>query len=132
MAFLGKEYKQVKDENFEAFLKAVGVPDAEVAKLAQYKPTSKLEKEGDTYVYTTTTPTKTKVVKFTPGVEQDEEIREGLVVKSTYTIDGNVLTQVIKHDDKVSTFKREFNGDQLVVTITANFWDGVCHRYYKA
>ncbi|XP_053617152.1 fatty acid-binding protein 1-like [Plodia interpunctella] len=132
MAFLGKEFKFVKDENFDGFLKSVGLGAEEVAKLSQYRPSTKLEKDGDSYTFTSTSPARTKVVKFKPGVEQDDEIKEGLVVKSTYTVDGNVVTQVIKHEDKVTTFKREYNGDSLKVTITSNFWDGVCNRYYSA
>ncbi|XP_053617153.1 fatty acid-binding protein 1-like [Plodia interpunctella] len=132
MAYLGKEYKFVKEDNFDGFLKAIGVKDEDIAKLAHYKPATKLTKDGDYYVFTFTDPLKTKEVKFKSGVEQDEEIRDGSKVKTTYTVDGNVITQVLKRDDKSATFKREFDGDNLTVTITASQWDGVAHRYYKA
>ncbi|XP_013184011.2 fatty acid-binding protein 1-like [Amyelois transitella] len=131
MAFLGKEYVFEKDENFENFLRAVGVKEEDVAKYAQYRPSTKLEKNGDTYTYTFAAPGRTRAVQFKSGVELDEELREGSTVKSTYTVDGNVVTQVVKRDGKTATFKREYNGDKLIVTATAGHWDGVAKRYYK-
>ena len=45
-----------------------------------------------------------------------------LQIKTTYTIDGNTITQTVRSVNKpergTATFKREYNGDELVVVST--------------
>ncbi|KAJ0173161.1 hypothetical protein K1T71_011337 [Dendrolimus kikuchii] len=53
--------------------------------------------------------------------------------KTTVIVDGNTVTQVSKFPDgKILTFKGEYSGDDLVITLTNSKWDGVAKRYYKA
>ncbi|XP_075983646.1 fatty acid-binding protein 1-like [Anticarsia gemmatalis] len=132
MSFFGKEYKYESEENFGDFLKAVGLPDEEIAKFLQFKPVSKIEQDGDEYVYTTVSPAGTKVTKFKSGVEFEDVIKEGFPIKTTYTVDGNKVTQEINTEKGNATFVREFSDDALVVTITADKWDGTAKRFYKA
>ncbi|KAL0818369.1 hypothetical protein ABMA28_008846 [Loxostege sticticalis] len=132
MAYLGKEFKVVKEENYDEFIKSLQLPEEDTAKYIAYKPTTKLEKDGDTYKSTATTPAGAKVTTFKSGVEFEEEVRPGLTIKSKYTVDGDTITQEITRDGKTATFKREYKDNELTVTITANFWDGKAVRYYKA
>ncbi|XP_059052090.1 fatty acid-binding protein 1-like [Achroia grisella] len=133
MAFLGKQYKYESEENFEAFLNAIDIPAEDKAKAALYRPTQLLEKDGDTYKYTTIIPQRTKTVTFQSGVEFDYEIKEGITIKSLFTVDGNTVTQVFTDPKgRSATFKREYNGDKLKVTVTTSVWDGVAYRYYSA
>ncbi|MBN4658833.1 hypothetical protein H4F31_24115, partial [Escherichia coli] len=132
MSFYGKEYKYESEENFGDFLKAVGLPEEEVQKFLQFKPTAKIEKNGDEYSYTSISPAGTKVTKFKSGVEFEDTIKEGFTVKTTYTVNGNKVTQVINSDKGTATFDREFSDDALVVTITASAWGGTAKRFYKA
>ncbi|KAJ0173163.1 hypothetical protein K1T71_011339 [Dendrolimus kikuchii] len=133
MAFIGKEYKFDRQENFDGFLRAVGLPEEQVAKFIQFKPSSTLVKDGDKYKYITKTEEHTRESTFQPGVEFDDTVGDSKTpIKSKYTIDGNTVIQNIKADNKSAIFKREYNGDELVVTITASEWDGVARRYYKA
>ncbi|KAF9787663.1 hypothetical protein SFRURICE_017374 [Spodoptera frugiperda] len=133
MAFLGKTYKFVSQENFDAFLKVVGVPDEKIPAILKFAPDFKLSKDGDTYIYSTVRSSGPTEVKFQSGVEFDDVIGEDKTpVKSTYTVDGNTVTQVIKSDRGSASFKREFNGDDLLLTITVDKWDGQAKRFYKA
>ncbi|KAH9637768.1 hypothetical protein HF086_007797 [Spodoptera exigua] len=120
MAFLNKNYKFVSQENFDAFLKASGVPDDKIEKTLKYTPDQKIVKDGDTYTYIVSGALGTKEIKFKSGV------------KSTIVVDGNTVTQTAKGAAGVATFKREYNGDDLVVTVTLDKWDGAAKRYYKA
>ncbi|CAH1640973.1 unnamed protein product [Spodoptera littoralis] len=177
MSFLNKNYKFVSQENFEGFLKAVGVAEDRFEQLMKFAPDQKLTKDGDTYTYYNVTPEGPKEVKFKSGVEIDEllgsskvpahnasvtplvlrvsmggadrlpsgdpsaclppiplkmckfELCSGfaqttsfictslwLTVKSTYVVGGDTMTQTVKSVERgVAVFKREYNGDDLVV-----------------
>ncbi|CAH2094008.1 unnamed protein product [Euphydryas editha] len=134
MAYLGKSYKFVKSENMDKLLEHFDVPADKIQALVNTKPTQKLEKSGDGYVLTTIeSPTLTKELKFKEGVEFDEKITDDIVAKTTFSIAGDVVTQVQKFGDgRVVTIKRKYNGDELVVDITVSTWDGLAHRYYSA
>ena len=43
-----------------------------------------------------------------------------------------LIVKMAKAAVGVATFKREYNGDDLVVTVTLDKWDGAAKRYYKA
>ncbi|CAK1590253.1 unnamed protein product [Parnassius mnemosyne] len=132
MAYLGKLYKHDKDENFDTFLNSLDFPADIIAAYSNSKPDHKLEKNGDSYTLTTITPDQTKVVTFKDGVEFDEEVTGGRVVKTTFTVDGNTLTQVQKFTDVIAiTKKREYFEDKLILTLTWTNWDGIARRYYK-
>nr|P31417.3 RecName: Full=Fatty acid-binding protein 2; Short=FABP 2 [Manduca sexta]AAA29314.1 fatty acid binding protein 2 [Manduca sexta] len=132
MSYLGKVYSLVKQENFDGFLKSAGLSDDKIQALVSDKPTQKMEANGDSYSITSTGIGGERTVSFKSGVEFDDVIGAGESVKSMYTVDGNVVTHVVKGDAGVATFKKEYNGDDLVVTITSSNWDGVARRYYKA
>ncbi|CAH1640975.1 unnamed protein product [Spodoptera littoralis] len=134
MSFLNKNYKFVSQENFEGFLKAVGVAEDRFEQLMKFAPDQKLTKDGDTYTYYNVTPEGPQEVKFKSGVEIDELIGSTkMPVKSTYVVEGDTMTQTVKSVERgVAVFKREYNGDDLIVTITLDKWDGVAKRFYKA
>ncbi|KAG6461528.1 hypothetical protein O3G_MSEX012688 [Manduca sexta] len=132
MAFLGKEYKLVKHENYDEFLKSLGLPNERVQEMLKNDETEKLVKNGDTYTFYYNSPSDKREVTFTPGLEFVEFVEEGEPIKSTYTIDGNTVHQVSSGSDRVANFTREYDGDNLVVTMTCDKWDGVARAYYKA
>ncbi|CAH0696584.1 unnamed protein product [Spodoptera exigua] len=133
MSFLNKNYKYVSQENFDGFLKAVGVTGEKLEQLMKFAPDQKLTKDGDTYTYYTVSPDGPKEIKFKSGEEIDELLGSSKTpVKSTYVVEGNTLTQTVKSDRGVGVFKREYNGDDLIVTLTVDKWDGVAKRFYKA
>ncbi|CAH0713610.1 unnamed protein product, partial [Brenthis ino] len=132
MAGFGKEFILDKDENFDEFVASLGISEDKAELVRKHKSAQKLVKLGDDeYVFVIVSHRGTKELKFTNGVEFDEEVAEGIVAKSTFTVDGNVVIQQQKFEDGRSlTFKREFSEDSLVVTITSSFWDGSAKRYY--
>ncbi|CAH2052256.1 unnamed protein product, partial [Iphiclides podalirius] len=134
MAYEGKLYKHVRDENFEAFVKSLNLPEEHTTGFLNFKPDQKLEKNGDSYTLTTISGNNTKEVTFKNGVEFDETVVPGRVSKTTITLSGNTLTQVQKFDDgNVITTKREYSGDGLTVTLQRNNVDGPAGiRHYKA
>ncbi|XP_031764350.1 fatty acid-binding protein 1-like [Galleria mellonella] len=133
MSFLGKTYRAGSEENVEAFVKVLGLPAEMTAKLVQYKPDQKFEKDGDAYKHTVITANKVKEIRFKSGETYDDKLRDLIPVKITYTVDGDTITQVIKDDEgRSGTFKMEFSGDTMKATVTASFWDGTAVRHYSA
>ncbi|NP_001037574.1 fatty acid binding protein [Bombyx mori] len=131
MSFLGKKYTFDREENFDGFLKFVGLPEDQIRKLLQFKPTTTLIKEGDKYKTITVDSNGTKETVFESGVPFDETIDGVLTIKTTYTVDGNTVTHVVENPNGTATFKREYGDTELKVTISADKWDGVAYRYYK-
>ncbi|XP_028174503.1 fatty acid-binding protein 1-like [Ostrinia furnacalis] len=117
MAYFGKEFKLVSEENFVDFIKALELPEELAAKFSSYKPTTKIEKDGDSYKFTNTTPEGTKVTTFKSGVEFEDEVRPGVKVNSKYTVDGDTVIQDITQGTKIAKFKREYTADALTTVI---------------
>ncbi|KAJ8712731.1 hypothetical protein PYW08_008035 [Mythimna loreyi] len=135
MSFLGRTYKFVKQENFDGFLLFAGAPPDRIEQILKFSPDHRLVKDGDTYTNIIEYPDGPKVTKFKSGEELDDVIGpEKFPIKTTYTVDGDTVIQTIlaKPEQGKATFKREYSGDDLVVTITMDKWDGVSKRYYKA
>ncbi|KAI5638771.1 hypothetical protein NE865_08655 [Phthorimaea operculella] len=133
MAYFGKEFKTVSQENFDGFVNALGanIPEDIKKALAAHKPTFKVSKNGDQYTFTSGNFNGTHEVSFTPGVEYSETVY-GSPAKSVTTVDGDVFTTVQNFEAGSITQKREFSADQLVLSITSNKWDGAAKRVYKA
>uniref|UniRef100_A0A2A4IYF3 Uncharacterized protein n=1 Tax=Heliothis virescens TaxID=7102 RepID=A0A2A4IYF3_HELVI len=133
MSFLGKTYTFVKQENMDGFLKSIGLPEDKIEPVLKFTPDQKIIKEGDTYKYQTQGRDGPREVVFKSGVEFDDLIGpEKFPAKTTYVVDGNKVTQTIKSAMGVGTFTREFVGDDLIITMARDGWDGVAKRYYKA
>ncbi|XP_017062171.1 fatty acid-binding protein, muscle [Drosophila ficusphila] len=129
MAFVGKKYKLDKSENFDEYMKELGVGLVTRKMGNSLSPTVEVTKEGDTYTLTTTSTFKTSAISFKLGEEFDEETLDGRNVKSIITLDGNKLTQEQK-GDKPTTIVREFNDGELITTLTIG--SVKCVRVYKA
>ncbi|XP_044314960.1 fatty acid-binding protein, muscle [Drosophila rhopaloa] len=129
MAFVGKKYKLDKSENFDEYMKELGVGLVTRKMGNSLSPTVEVTLEGDTYTLTTTSTFKTSAISFKLGQEFDEETLDGRNVKSIITLDGNKLTQEQK-GDKPTTIVREFNDGELITTLTIG--SVKCVRVYKA
>lgn len=57
-----------------------GLPADQVAKFLEFKPSSKLVLNGDTYTYISTTAEGTKETSFKSGVEFDDKIQDKIPV----------------------------------------------------
>lgn len=88
-----------------------------------------MEKNGDEYSFHTVSTFKTTVLKFNLGVEKNQDTLDGASVPTTFTLDGDTLTQVEKRD-KTSKIIRKFGENELYVECE---YDGVVSkRWYKA
>ncbi|XP_026727332.1 sodium/calcium exchanger regulatory protein 1 [Trichoplusia ni] len=130
MEFLGKKYKMISSENFDEFMKAIGVGLITRKAASAVTPTVELRQDGDTYTLVTSSTFKTTEVKFKPGEEFDEERADGAKVKSVCTIEGNTLKQVQKSPDGLEiSYIREFGPEEMKAVMTAK--DVTCTRVYK-
>ncbi|XP_050301968.1 fatty acid-binding protein, adipocyte isoform X2 [Anthonomus grandis grandis] len=129
-AYLQKQYKLESSENFDEYMKELGV-GLVTRKLGNtVSPVVELKKEGDEYILTSNSAFKNIVTKFTPGVEFDQETPDGRKVKSTITIEGNTLKEVQKAGDgKVTTIDRTWTDDEIKMVM--NIGDITATRIYK-
>lgn len=85
-------------------------------------------KNGDDFEYHTDSTFKSTTVKFKLGVEAEQETLDGRKVMTTYTLDGNVLTQVEKGEKK-SLIVRKFSDTEMIAD--CEYGDVKCKRVYK-
>ncbi|KAK4877870.1 hypothetical protein RN001_010376 [Aquatica leii] len=129
--FLGKKYVLSTSENFDAYLKAMGV-NALLRRLATtLSPVIELTKSGDEYTYKSTTTFSKTVASFKLGVEFEKSVPGGDIMKSVMTIDGCTLTEVqIDGAGRVTTIERRFSTDEIKAVIKYN--DITAINIYKA
>ncbi|XP_057664011.1 fatty acid-binding protein, adipocyte isoform X1 [Diorhabda carinulata] len=131
MEVLGKKYKLQQSENFDEYMKELGVGLVTRKMGGAVSPVVDLVKEGDQYVLSSNSTFKNVVLKFTPGVEFDQETPDGRKVKSTITIDGNTLHEVQKDPNgKDTTIDRTFTADEIKMVMSVN--NVTATRIYKA
>ncbi|XP_011684606.1 PREDICTED: probable fatty acid-binding protein isoform X2 [Wasmannia auropunctata] len=126
--FLGKRYKLFSSENFDEFMKALGVGMVTRKMGSSVSPVVELTEKDGTYTLKTTSPFKNSEIKFQLGAEFDEETVDGRKVKSVCTLDGNKLVQVQK-GEKDTTIEREFGPTEMKAIMKVD--DIVCTRVYK-
>ncbi|KAK2705593.1 fatty acid-binding protein-like [Artemia franciscana] len=128
MANWSGKYKHIKSENLDDYMKEVGIDFATRTAAKAWSPNVEYKIEGDTY-HIITSGLKEHKITFKLGAEQEEKAMDGRTVKSTYTLEGNTLTQIEKDGKGETKIVREFNGDELTVTITRG--NIVAKRHYK-
>ncbi|KAL4630144.1 fatty acid-binding protein, liver-type-like [Arapaima gigas] len=101
MAFNGK-YQLESHENFEAFMKAIGLPDDMIQKGKDIKSTSEIEQNGDSFKVTVTTGSKVLVNSFILGQECELETLTGEKVKSVVVQEGKKLKVSLKGIESVT------------------------------
>uniref|UniRef100_A0A4W5KPD3 Fatty acid binding protein 1 n=1 Tax=Hucho hucho TaxID=62062 RepID=A0A4W5KPD3_9TELE len=109
MSFTGK-YQLESQENFEPFMKAIGLPDDLIQKGKDIKSVSEIEQNGDHFKVTVTTGTKVLVNSFTVGQEAELETMTGEKIKSMVNLVGNKLMASLNGIESVT----EFNGDTII------------------
>ncbi|XP_029296289.1 fatty acid-binding protein, liver-type-like [Cottoperca gobio] len=114
MSFNGK-YQLESQENFESFMKAVGLPDELIQKGKDVKSISEIEETGDNFKVTVTTGSKVLVNTFTIGKEAELETITGEKVKAVVQRNGNTLTVSLKGIQSVTEL---VDGNTLVNTMT--------------
>ena len=126
--FLGKKYKLFNSENFDEFMKALGVSLLTRKMGSSVSPVVELTENNGLYTLKTTSPFKNSEIKFKLGEEFDEETPDGRKVKCVCTLDGNKLVQIQK-GEKQTTIEREFTPTEMKAIMKVD--DVVCTRVYK-
>ena len=115
--FIGK-WNLVDSENFDEYMKKVGVGLITRKMATTLKPVLTIESTGDHWKMTSASTFKTSVTEFDIGKEFEEETPDGRKMKSVFNFEGDKLIQqqkAIKPSDKDSTFERYIEGDKFVV-----------------
>nr|WPK49584.1 FABP1 [Echiniscus sp.]WPK49599.1 FABP2 [Echiniscus sp.] len=125
------KYKLESSDNFDEYMKSIGVGMVTRKLGASATPTVTITKEGDgKYRMKTETAVKTTDINFCIGQPFDEETLDGRQVKSVVTQPSpNTLVQEQKKDDFVSTITREFTPQGHTTTLTHK--DVTAKRHYK-
>uniref|UniRef100_A0A8C2FT06 Fatty acid binding protein 7, brain, b n=1 Tax=Cyprinus carpio TaxID=7962 RepID=A0A8C2FT06_CYPCA len=113
-AFCGT-WKLVSSENFDEYMKALGVGFATRQVGNVTKPTLIISKEGDKVVQKTQSTFKNTEISFKLGEEFDETTVDDRHCKSTVVLDGDQLVHVQKWDGKETIFVREIKDGKMVM-----------------
>ncbi|KAM6945020.1 fatty acid-binding protein, liver-type-like [Lycodopsis pacificus] len=114
MSFSGK-YQLESQENFESFMKAIGLPDELIQKGKDIMSISEIEEDGDNFKVTVTTGSKILVNTFKIGEEAELETLTGEKAKAVVQRDGNKLTVSLKGIESVTEL---VDGNTIVNTMT--------------
>ncbi|XP_047379523.1 fatty acid-binding protein, liver [Sciurus carolinensis] len=114
MNFSGK-YQLQSQENFEPFMKAIGLPDELIQKGKDLKGVSEVVQNGKHFKLTITTGSKVIQNEFTLGEECELETMTGEKIKTVVNMEGdNKLVTTLKNIKSVT----ELNGDTITNTMT--------------
>ncbi|XP_035291474.1 fatty acid-binding protein, liver-type-like [Anguilla rostrata] len=114
MSFSGK-YQLESQENFEPFMKTIGLSDEMIEKGKDIKSISEIEQNGDHFKVTVTTGAKVMVNTFTVGQESELEMLTGEKAKGVVRLEGNKLKVTLKGMDSVTEM---VDANTLVTTAT--------------
>ncbi|KAK6483813.1 retinol-binding protein 2-like [Huso huso] len=124
-------WEMESNENFEGYMKALGI-DFATRKIAQHLSQTKvLSQNGDKFETKTLSTLRNYELNYTVG-EEFEEHTKGLdnrVVKTLVTWDGDKLVCVQKGEKQNRGWKHWIEGDKLHLEITCE--DQVCHQVFK-
>ncbi|NXM89594.1 FABPL protein, partial [Oenanthe oenanthe] len=114
MSFAGK-YELQSQENFEPFMRALGLSEEEIQKGKDLKSVSEIVQDGKKFKVTVTTGSKVVKNEFTIGEESEIELLNGEKAKVVVQMEGNnkLVTQV-----KGMKSVTEVNGDIITYTMT--------------
>ncbi|KAL4824730.1 hypothetical protein H8958_005245 [Nasalis larvatus] len=114
MSFSGK-YQLQSQENFESFMKAIGLPEELIQKGKDIKGVTEIVQNGKHFKFTITTGSKVIQNEFTVGEESELETMTGEKVKAVVQLEGdNKLVTTFQNIKSVT----ELNGDIITSTMT--------------
>ncbi|KAG8453334.1 hypothetical protein GDO86_000104 [Hymenochirus boettgeri] len=116
MAFNGK-YELATQENFEPFMKAIGLPDDQIEKGKDIKSVTEIVQDGKHFTVTVTTGSKVLRNEFTIGQEAELHTPTGDKIKSVVNMEGD--NKLIVHLNAI-TSTTELSGDTLTNVLKLN------------
>ncbi|XP_037071643.1 sodium/calcium exchanger regulatory protein 1-like isoform X2 [Pollicipes pollicipes] len=123
------DYKLVSSENFDEYMKAVGVGMVTRKAANALTPVVTVTVNGQHWSMKQVSSFKTSEQEFDLGVERDITTPDGRKVKSIVTKNGDTLTEKQTGDGKESTLVREFSDEGIKAVVSCN--GVVCTRVYK-
>ncbi|XP_031172093.1 fatty acid-binding protein, brain [Sander lucioperca] len=111
-------WKLVDSENFDEYMKALGVGFATRQVGNVTKPTIIISQEGDKVVVRTQSTFKNTEISFKLGEEFDEATADDRNCKSIVTMEGDKLVHVQKWDGKENKLVREIKDGKMVMNLT--------------
>ncbi|XP_039611429.1 retinoid-binding protein 7-like isoform X5 [Polypterus senegalus] len=124
-------YNMISNENFESYMRALGI-DFATRKIANLlKPQKVIEQNGDFFRMKTISSFRNYSTEFTVGTEYEEETKglDNRKCKSVVTWDSDKLVCVQKGEKKNRGWKHWLEGDELHLELTCE--DAVCKQVYK-
>ncbi|GAA6101929.1 fatty acid binding protein 7, brain, a [Tachysurus ichikawai] len=110
-------WKLIDSQNFDEYMKALGVGFATRQVGNVTKPTVVIGQEGDKVTVKTLSTFKNTEISFKLEEEFDETTADDRNVKSTVSLDGDKLVHVQKWDGKETKFVREIKDDKMIMTL---------------
>lgn len=117
-----------KSENFDDYMKAIGVGMATRLIGNKLKPSQEISVSDGNWSIKTVSTFKSSELKFKIGEEFDETTPDGRAVKTTVVADGTTLTAT-QSGDIPTTMSRQFTKDTFTMILKAK--DVICTRVYK-
>ncbi|XP_073505989.1 gastrotropin-like [Phyllobates terribilis] len=114
MAFSGK-YEVESQENYDAFMKLIGIPDEQIEKGRNYNYTAEVVQNGNDFTWSQIYPGFTLTNKFSVDQESDLETMGGKKFKATVRQEGGKLVV----DFPKYSHSSEIVGGKLVETSVA-------------
>ncbi|XP_076013625.1 fatty acid-binding protein, brain-like [Genypterus blacodes] len=111
-------WKLVDSQNFDEYMKALGVGFATRQVGNVTKPTVVIGQEGDKVVVKTLSTFRNTEISSKLGEEFEETTPDDRQVKSTFTMEGGKFVQVQRWDGKETKFVREIKDGKMVMTVT--------------
>ncbi|XP_030201441.1 fatty acid-binding protein, brain [Gadus morhua] len=111
-------WKLVHSENFDDYMKALGVGFATRQVGNVTKPTVVIRQDGEKLVIQTQSTFKNTEISFSLGEEFDEATADDRSCKTTVSLEGHQLIQVQKWDGKETKFVREIQDGKMVMSLT--------------
>jgi len=118
MPIAGK-YQLTKSENFDEYMKAVGVGMVMRKLASTAKPVTEISQGDDGWNIKTSTTFKTTEIKFKLGEPFEEDTADGRKCTSTIVLDGETLVHTQKCGDKEYKILREFKDNEMTMTLSA-------------
>ncbi|OCT88223.1 gastrotropin [Xenopus laevis] len=90
MSFSGR-YEVESQENYDAFMKLIGIPDDTIEKGRNFKYTTEVIQDGNNFTWSQIYPGHTLTNKFTTGQESELETMSGKKFKATVNLEGGKI-----------------------------------------
>ncbi|XP_012297439.1 fatty acid-binding protein 12 [Aotus nancymaae] len=122
-------WKSISCENFEDYMKELGIGKASRKLGCLAKPTVTISTDGDVITIKTKSIFKNNEISFQLGEEFEEITPAGHKTKNKVTLDNESLIQVQDWDGEETTITRKLVDGKMVVESTVN--NVICTRIYE-